>query len=147
MMQPVLSSTQFSQAMVVQSMIWVDPELPAYEQSLDAELALEAQSEPLGSLDDERMAKELTLSVNVAAHDVEGESERLRAQVVLKGGASSPLPDGMAVDDLDTLLSANCVSFLYATARTYLEMMSSMTSIQRFTLPAIDPFKVVRREA
>lgn len=143
MTQSVLSSTQFSQAMVVQSMIWVDSESPIADQLLNAELTLNAQPEPLLTLDDGVLAKELTLTVNVAARDEEGGTERLRAQVVLRGGASSPLPDAMAEDELDSLLSANCVSVLYSTARTYLEMMSSMTPIQRFTLPAIDPFKVI----
>lgn len=145
MMQSVLSSTQFSQAVVVQSMIWVDPETSVADQLLNAELTLNAQPEPLQTLDDGALAKDLALTVSVAARDGEDGAERLRAQVVLRGGANSPLPDGMAVDDLESLLSANCVSYLYSTARTYLEMMSSMTPIQRFTLPAIDPFRVTAK--
>ena len=44
---------------------------------------------------------------------------------------------------IDRHLAANSVSSLYATSRSYLEFMTSMTPIKRFVLPAIDPYKVV----
>ena len=88
--------------------------------------------------------KRVSLTISVVAHDDGAEgAERMRAFVILDGGASISCDAIPEAAQADRYLATNAVSMLYATGRTYLEMLASMTPIQRFTLPAIDPYKVV----
>lgn len=139
----VLSSTQFEQAKVLQVAFWVSEDLPTEDDSLDAGLSLDVVPQELIQHEDGMWSRHLRLTVNASARQRGKEEDLVRIQVVLEGGASSPWIKGKTNKDMETLLLANGVSALYSTARTYIEMLTSVTPVNRFTLPAIDPFRVI----
>ena len=139
------SSTEFQKTEVLQSTLWVNPERVVNEAKLSATLSLDVHDMGVSVSCDGLMTKriELTVSVNVRDDIGDDSSDRMRAQVVLAGGSRAPKREGIEDAALERYLGANSVSSLYATARTYLEFITSMSPIQRFTLPAIDPYKVI----
>lgn len=143
MSQSVISDVSFLDAQVVQSSMAVNREQPGEGAEVIAELAVGMHPEDLVS-DKGVWTKRVSLTISVVAHDDGPEgAERVRALVILDGGASISCDAIPEMAQADRYLATNAVSMLYATGRTYIEMLASMTPIQRFTLPAIDPYKVV----
>lgn len=143
MNQSVISDVSFLDAQVVQSTIVVSRERPCDGAEVAAELAVGMRPEDIVS-EGGVWTKRVSLTISVVAHDDGPEGvERVRAFVILDGGASISRDVIPEMAQADRYLATNAVSMLYATGRTYLEMLASMTPIQRFTLPAIDPYKVV----
>ena len=140
----IISNTEFLRADVLQASLWANPEQPGDDVTLYAELSLDARASALKRSADGRLSKRLTLTVSVVAHDDDEEGiERMRAQVTLSGGSQTVGREGASDEEIDRHLAVNTVAALYATARTYLEFNTSMMPIKRFTLPAIDPYRVV----
>ena len=147
MNRAVLSMTQFEQATILESFLKTAPTQPDPCVDVAADVVLDVETTPMVSVQDDvdsQWSKHLILHVEVTLHD-SGESafELMRARIVLSGGATSPDYAETSFEELDRHLSANVVSMLYGVARTYLELLTSMSPVQRLTLPAIDPYAVV----
>lgn len=71
--------------------------------------------------------------------DGSGDREVMHAAVSMAGAVSVSDEVGLPEGEILQALRVNAVSLFYSSVRSYIESMTSMSSMGRFTIPAIDP--------
>lgn len=95
-----------------------------------------------------RLPFKLNIIVTACMKDDETrDSPVLDVQLELSGDVSVPDSLGIAEDSLLSSLQVNAVSLCYSSARSYLEMLTSLTKMGRFSLPPIDPRAYIKSES
>lgn len=86
-----------------------------------------------------RLAHEMTVGIALYQVPEAGRVDYLRVSLSMGGVVS--VSDQVSVQDgsIEHGLLLNGVSLFYSSARSYIEMITSMSSMGRFTIPAIDP--------
>lgn len=86
-----------------------------------------------------RLAHEMTVGIALCQVPEAGRVDYLRVNLSMSGAVS--VSDQVSVQDgsIEYCLLLNGVSLFYSSARSYIEMITSMSSMGRFTIPAIDP--------
>lgn len=86
-----------------------------------------------------RLAHEMTVGIALYQMPEAGRVDYLRVNLSMGGVVS--VSDQVSVQDgsIEHGLLLNGVSLFYSSARSYIEMITSMSSMGRFTIPAIDP--------
>lgn len=86
-----------------------------------------------------RLAHEMTVGIALYQVPEAGRVDYLRVSLSMGGVVS--VSDQVNVQDgsIEHGLLLNGVSLFYSSARSYIEMITSMSSMGRFTIPAIDP--------
>ena len=82
------------------------------------------------------------MEVNISLHSAEGDGGRIdymRAHLDMVGIIS--IPNSIEIQGMTATeaLRLNGISLLYSSARSYIEFLTSMSAMGRFTIPAIDP--------
>ena len=91
------------------------------------------------TLKDLTYIKKLSLSIHIDIQDRMHKKDLGLIHMDLAGGAILPYNFSSADEEkVDQYLSTNIIGMLYSTGRTHLETITSMTSLGRYTLPAID---------
>ena len=85
------------------------------------------------------LAHEMTVGIALYQVSEAGKVDYLRVNLSMSGAVS--VSDQVSVQDgsIEHGLLLNGVSLFYSSARSYIEMITSMSSMSRFTIPAIDP--------
>lgn len=124
---------------VLESHVRVSEEGPAGDR--DARLTLETADPALQRMPDGSVVLRSELTVDLVLATRKGDEELFSARVRAQGavGVDAAQAQRMA-DQTEVTLRANVVSLLYGQIRTYLEMVTGMSPMGKFTLPTIDPY-------
>lgn len=100
---------------------------------------------PLEIDDDGYVKLEHSMTVDVSLHDKAdgGHREVMSLSIEAAGEVALPSTFEMSRDALTRTLRVNATSLFYSSIRSYVENLGAMSSMGRFTLPTIDPVKLV----
>lgn len=86
-----------------------------------------------------RLNHSMEVAVSLSQATGDGDTDLMRVQLSMSGTIS--IPDEVEVKGMtvEYALLLNGVSLFYSAARSYIESVTAMSSMGRFTIPAIDP--------
>ena len=123
---------------------FVDREGPRSER-VRCDVAIETLSDRQVVEDDERytLPHEMKLKIRLVEDGNGEERELMHALLHMVGEVSLPKQISQDMDKVERTLFVNGVSLFYSSARSYVETLTSGSSMARFTIPAIDPVAYV----
>lgn len=138
MSDSIFSGIDVDMVNIVSSTIWVDP-----DEHEGCNASLEVNTEAVhSSLEDGMWSLPMRMNVDVIVSDDNG-VDTAHFHLVLDTTVSGGDFDGCTQEHADEILGIHAVNHLYLFARSHIEYVTAMTAIGRFTIPDINPKRVL----
>ena len=128
--------------------VYVSPTGPDPSMDVQCEVSLDTPEDREVLHEDGAYCLPHSMRVHIALYQTldEGRVDYLRVDLSLSGSVSISDAVDVRGGSIEYGLLLNGVSLFYSAARSYIEMVTSMSSMGRFTIPAIDPEAYVVRD-